>query len=94
MERVPSDDPPASECRYTMFGDQLYVTVVTEAQLQQAARPDSVGALFDRFADEAAEAPADGESADDVAAQETCDAKPPAPGPDKPTSSAGSADLE
>jgi proteasome alpha subunit len=42
----------------------------------------------------AAEAPADGESADDVAAQETGDAKPPAPGPDKPASSAGSADLE
>jgi hypothetical protein len=60
VERVPSDDPPASECRYTMFGDQLYVTVVTEAQLEQAARPDSVGALFDRIADEAAEAPAQG----------------------------------
>ena len=42
----------------------------------------------------AAEAPADATSADDVAAQETGDAKPPAPGPDKPTSSAGSADLE
>jgi proteasome alpha subunit len=45
----------------------------------------------------AKDAPAKGApagSADDVAAEETGDAKPPAPGPDKPTSSAGSADLE
>jgi proteasome alpha subunit len=41
-----------------------------------------------------AEPKGDADRADDVAAQETGDAKPPAPGPDKPTSSAGSADLE
>jgi proteasome alpha subunit len=41
-----------------------------------------------------ASAPDAGASAADAAAEETGDAKPPAPGPDKPTSSAGSADLE
>ena len=79
--------------------DQLEVAVLDRARKGRTFRRITGAALTalldgDAKAAAAAEAPADATSADDVAAQETGDAKPPAPGPDKPTSSAGSADLE
>ena len=84
----------------TIAANQLEVAVLDRARRGRAFRRITGAALTGllngdaKAAAPAAEAPADGESADDAAAQETGDAKPPAPGPDKPTSSAGSADLE
>jgi proteasome alpha subunit len=84
----------------TIAANQLEVAVLDRSRRGRTFRRITGVALvglLDGDAEAAAPAtaaPADGESADDVAAQETGDAKPPAPGPDKPTSSAGSADLE
>jgi proteasome alpha subunit len=83
----------------TIAANQLEVAVLDRSRKGRTFRRIVGVALVglldgDAKAAAAAEAPADATSADDVAAQETGDAKPPAPGPDKPTSSAGSADLE
>jgi proteasome alpha subunit len=84
----------------TIAANQLEVAVLDRSRKGRTFRRITGVALVGllngeaKAAAPATEAPADGESADDVAAQETGDAKPPAPGPDKPTSSAGSADLE
>jgi len=84
----------------TIAANQLEVAVLDRSRRGRTFRRITGVALVGllngeaKAAAPATEAPADGESADDVAAQETGDAKPPAPGPDKPTSSAGSADLE
>jgi hypothetical protein len=51
VERQQTMDPPASECRYTVFGMELTATVVTEDQLQQGARPETLQARFDGLAE-------------------------------------------
>jgi proteasome alpha subunit len=85
----------------TIAANQLEVAVLDRSRKGRTFRRVIGTALVGLLdGDAKAAAPADkpgpdaSASTDDAAAEETGDAKPPAPGPDKPTSSAGSADLE